>query len=41
MKQAIILTGNATLDSAIEATNRGALSSLVKPYDIEELLPRI
>lgn len=34
----IILTGNATLDSAIEATNRGAFSYLVKPYEIERLL---
>lgn len=35
---AIILTGNATLDSAIEATNRGAFSYLQKPYDIDQLL---
>jgi PAS domain S-box-containing protein len=36
--QAIILTGNATLDSAIEATNRGAFSYLRKPFDIDQLL---
>ena len=36
--EAIILTGNATLDSAIEATNRGAFSYLLKPYDIDQLL---
>jgi diguanylate cyclase (GGDEF)-like protein len=36
--EAIILTGNATLDSAIEATNRGAFSYLLKPYDIDLLL---
>lgn len=36
--EAIILTGNASLDSAIEATNRGAFSYLVKPYKIEQLL---
>lgn len=36
--QAIILTGNATLDSAITATNRGAFSYLLKPYDIDQLL---
>ena len=36
--EAIILTGNATLTSAIEATNRGAFSYLVKPYEIEILL---
>lgn len=39
--EAIILTGNATLDSAIEATNREAFSFLVKPYDIETLLLQI
>jgi diguanylate cyclase (GGDEF)-like protein len=38
---AIILTGNATLDSAIEATNRGAFSYLLKPYDIGQLLLQI
>jgi DNA-binding NtrC family response regulator len=41
MTQAIILTGNATIDPAIVATNRGALSYLVKPYDIEQLLLQI
>lgn len=35
--EVIILTGNATLDSAIEAANWGAFSYLVKPYDIEQL----
>lgn len=39
--EAIILTGNATLDSAIEATNRGAFSYLQKPYDIDQLLLQI
>lgn len=39
--EAIILTGNATLDSAIEATNRGAFSYLLKPYDIDLLLLNI
>lgn len=38
---AIILTGQATLDSAIEATNKGAFSYLVKPYDIDQLLVHI
>jgi signal transduction histidine kinase len=37
----IILTGNATLESAIEATNRGAFSYLVKPYQIEQLMLQI
>jgi two-component system cell cycle response regulator len=39
--EAIILTGNATLDSAIEATNRGAFSYLQKPYEIDQLLLHI
>jgi diguanylate cyclase (GGDEF)-like protein len=39
--EAIVLTGNATLDSAIEATNRGAFSYLVKPCQIEPLLLQI
>lgn len=37
----IVLTGNATLESAIEATNRGAFSFLVKPYEIEQLMLQI
>ncbi len=41
MVEAIILTGNATLDSAIEATNKGAFSYIVKPYDVEQLLLHI
>jgi len=36
--EAIILTGNASLDSAIEATNKGAFSYLLKPYEISQLL---
>jgi two-component system cell cycle response regulator len=39
--EAIILTGNATLDSAVDATNRGAFSYLVKPYEIDQLLLQI
>lgn len=39
--EAIILTGNATIDSAIEATNRGAFSYLLKPCEIEPLLLQI
>lgn len=38
LMEAIILTGNATLDSAMEAMNRDAFSYLLKPYDIEQLL---
>jgi diguanylate cyclase (GGDEF)-like protein len=36
--EAIILTGNATLESAIEATNSGTFSYLLKPYDIDQLV---
>ncbi len=39
--EAIVLTGHATLDAAIEATNRGAFSFLRKPYEIEQLLLHI
>jgi DNA-binding NtrC family response regulator len=39
--EAIILTGNASLDSAIEATNKGAFSYLLKPYDIEQLMVHV
>jgi response regulator RpfG family c-di-GMP phosphodiesterase len=39
--EAIILTGNASLESAIEATNKGAFSYLLKPYDIEGLMLHI
>jgi len=39
--EGIILTGNASLDSAIEATNKGAFSYLLKPYDLDQLLLHI
>lgn len=39
--EAIILTGNASLDSAIEATNKGAFSYLPKPCEIDQLLVQI
>lgn len=39
--QTIILTGGATLDSAIEASNRGAFSYLLKPYNVDYLLLNI
>ena len=39
--EAIILTGQATLDAAIEATNKGAFSFLQKPYDMDQLLLQI
>lgn len=41
LMEVIILTGHATLDSAIDAANRGAFSYLIKPYDIEQLLLNI
>jgi len=39
--EVIILTGHASLDSAVEATNRGAFSYLKKPYEIDQLLVHI
>lgn len=39
--EAIILTGNATLASAVEAANRDAFSYLIKPYDMEQLMLHI
>lgn len=36
--EAIILTGNATIGSAIDATSLGAFSYIIKPYEIEQLL---
>ncbi len=41
LTEAIILTGHAALDTAIEATNKGAYSYLLKPYEIEDLLQHI
>jgi diguanylate cyclase (GGDEF)-like protein/PAS domain S-box-containing protein len=37
----IILTGNASLESAIEATSRGAYSYLTKPYEIDQMMVQI
>ncbi|PKN12349.1 MAG: hypothetical protein CVU69_07645 [Deltaproteobacteria bacterium HGW-Deltaproteobacteria-4] len=39
--QVIILTGSATVASAVEATNFGAFSYLLKPYDLDQLLLQI
>jgi PAS domain S-box-containing protein len=36
--EAIVLTGNSSVNAAIEATNRGAFSYLLKPCDMEQLL---
>ncbi len=41
LTEAIILTGNATMDTAIEATRQGAFSYLVKPYQMDDLLRNI
>ena len=38
LTEAIILTGNASMDSAIEATRQGAYSYLLKPYQMDDLL---
>ncbi|NJD08667.1 MAG: diguanylate cyclase [Methylococcaceae bacterium] len=37
----IVLTGHASLATAIEATDKGAFSYLAKPYQMDELLLRI
>jgi len=37
----IVLTGQATIDSAVAATNQGAFSYLVKPYEIDQLINHI
>ncbi len=39
--ETIILTGYASLDTAVAATNEGAFSYLLKPYEIEDLLLHI
>ena len=41
LTEAIILTGNASMDAAIEATRQGAFSFLVKPYQMDDLLRNI
>ena len=38
LTEAIILTGNASMDTAIKATGQGAFSYLLKPYNMDELL---
>jgi len=37
----IMLTGNATIDSAIDAMKLGAYDFLMKPFDIEELVSKV
>ncbi len=41
LTEAIILTGHASLDTAIDATRRGAFSYLIKPYQMDDLLLNI
>lgn len=41
LTEAIILTGHASMDTAIEATKQGAYSYLLKPYQIDDLLRNI
>lgn len=41
LTEAIILTGNASMDTAIEATRQGAYSYLLKPYQMDDLLRNI
>ncbi len=41
LSEAIILTGHAAMETAIEATNKGAFSYLLKPYKIDDLLLHI
>ena len=41
LTEAIILTGHASMDTAIEATAQGAFSYILKPYQMDELLQKI
>jgi DNA-binding response OmpR family regulator len=36
--ECIVITGNASQESAVEAVNLGAYSYILKPYDVEQLL---
>ncbi len=38
LTEAIILTGHASMETAIDATGQGAFSYLLKPYQMDELL---
>ena len=39
--EVIVMSGQATIDSAVAASNQGAFSYLVKPYDIDQLINHI
>ena len=39
--EVVMLTGDATIDSAIEAMKLGAFDYLVKPFDIDQVIDKI
>ena len=39
--EVVMLTGDATIDSAIETMKSGAFDYLVKPFDIDQLIDKI
>ena len=39
--EVVMLTGDATIDSAIEAMKSGAFDYLVKPFDIDQVIGKI
>jgi DNA-binding NtrC family response regulator len=39
--EVVMLTGDATIDSAIEAMKSGAIDYLVKPFEIDQLIDKI
>jgi len=41
LKEVIMLTGHATVESAIEGMKLGAFDYLLKPVKLEELLPKL
>ena len=41
LTEVIVMSGQATIDSAVAASNQGAFTYLVKPYDIDQLINHI
>ncbi|WP_020677878.1 GGDEF domain-containing response regulator [Geopsychrobacter electrodiphilus] len=41
LTETIVLTGHASMDTAIKATSQGAFSYLLKPYNMDDLLQNI
>ncbi|MCF8084674.1 MAG: response regulator [Deltaproteobacteria bacterium] len=41
LTEVIMMTGNATVESAVEGMKRGAFDYLMKPCDIEELMDKV